>query len=188
MTSEPTDVNKLREMQRQLMDQVPHDMRPEVYQKAVVAKAVVERLLVYLNSLGHKPWRPNPLSEEAQERAMRAFIEASVVLVLDDSTISLWLTDQHIVRPAPRDLISGLGVIEETIEYLSSQTEEKPLAEQLEEYTDILFFYLELGILGDFSWEEVEKEYMRKWKVNIERYERGKRGDYRWDNREKGEL
>lgn len=188
MTSEPTGVNKLREMQRQLMDQVPHEMRPEVYSRAVVAKVVIERLLLYLNSLGHKPWRPNPLSEEAQAQALARFTEAAIVLGTDDGTVVMWLSEQNIEGPIPRDLISGLGVIEETIEYFNSQIEPSPRAEQLEEYTDILFFFLELGILGGFPWEEVAKEYVRKWHVNIERYERGKRGDYSWDNKDKEKL
>ncbi len=110
--------------QRQLMEEVPHDVTPLTARRMVAGLGVIEEVLEYLNSTGHKPWRPNPLSRE----------------------------------------------------------------DQLEEITDILFFYLELVILGGFSWQEIEEEYVRKHKVNLERYRRAKEGDYGWNHRRKGEL
>ncbi len=109
--------------QRQLMEEVPHDVTPLTARRMVAGLGVIEEVLEYLNSTGHKPWRPNPLSRE----------------------------------------------------------------DQLEEITDILFFYLELVILGGFSWQEIEEEYVRKHAVNLERYRRAKEGDYGWNHRGKEE-
>ena len=117
-------LNRLLEMQKQLMEKVPHGVTPSTARRMVAGLGVIEETLEYLNSTGHKPWRPNPLP-----------------------------------RPA-----------------------------QLEEITDILFFYLELIILGGFTWQEIEEEYVRKHAENLERYRRAKEGDFGWNHREKGEL
>jgi hypothetical protein len=100
----------------------------------------------------------------------------------------------HVIKDNQQgSVVAGFGIIEETLEYLNSigfkSWRPNPLtrAEQLEEITDILFFYLELMILGEFSWEEIEQEYHRKWNVNMERYRRAKAGDYQWDERGKKE-
>ncbi|GAI45205.1 unnamed protein product, partial [marine sediment metagenome] len=85
-----------------------------------------------------------------------------------------------------RRLIASFGVIEETLEYLDCADKDRPHA--LEEITDILFFYLELVLLGGFTWQEIEEEYVRKHAVNLERYKRAKEGDYGWNKRGKGEL
>ncbi len=114
----------LIEMQQQLMEKVPHEVSDLTARRMVSGLGIIEETLEYLNSTGHKPWRPNPLP-----------------------------------RPA-----------------------------QLEEITDILFFYLELIILGGFSWQEIEEEYVRKHAENLERYRRAEKGDYGWNHRDKGEL
>ncbi len=115
-------LERLLEMQQDLMDKVPHKVSDLTARRMVTGLGIIEETLEYLNSTGHKPWRPNPLP-----------------------------------RPA-----------------------------QLEEITDILFFYLELIILGEFSWQEIEEEYVRKHAENLERYRRAKEGDYGWDKRAEG--
>jgi len=117
-------INKLLEMQKQLMEKVPHDVTPLTSRRMVSGLGIIEETLEYLNSTGHKPWRPNPLPRKAQ----------------------------------------------------------------LEEITDILFFYLEMVILSTFDWAEIEEEYVRKHAVNLERYRKAKEGDYSWDERAQGGL
>ena len=93
------------------------------------------------------------------------------------------------------NLTAGLGVMEETLEYLNAigrkpwRPQPLPREAQLEELTDILFYYLELILLSGFTWEEVSQEYERKHAINLKRYEDGAKGDYSWDDRAaKGEL
>jgi len=86
-------------------------------------------------------------------------------------------------------ITTGVGIIEETLEYLNSIGRKPwrpialPLESQKEELVDILFYYLELILLSGFSWEEVVEEYKRKHAINLERYRKGKDGDYSWDDR-----
>lgn len=114
-----TGIHELLEMQRDLMAKVPHDVRADVERSRTAGLGVIEEVLEYLNALGHKPWRPDPL----------------------------------------------------------------PLADQLEELVDILFFYLELIILSEFPWERIVAEYRRKHAVNLKRYEDARKGDRSWDDR-----
>ena len=112
-------IGKLLGMQKQLMEKVPHKVSDLTARRMVSGLGIIEETLEYLNSTGHKPWRPNPLGRK----------------------------------------------------------------DQLEEITDILFFYLELVILGGFSWAEIEEEYIRKHAENLERYRKANEGDYGWDKR-----
>lgn len=89
----------------------------------------------------------------------------------------------------------GLGVIEETLEYLNSigrkpwRPNPLPPEKQKEELADMLHFYLELIIRSPFDWEDIVIEYKRKHAINLKRYEKAKAGDYSWDERgEKREL
>lgn len=118
-------MERIIEKQKELMSHIPHGHIIKSGHQALVVAAcgVIEEVMEYLNSIGFKSWRPNPL----------------------------------------------------------------PKGEQLEELTDIVFFVAELIILSGFSWAEVEEEYVRKWKVNLERYRRAKEGDFRWDLRGKKE-
>jgi len=116
-------VDKLLNMQKELMEKVPHGVTEEATRRMVAGLGVIEETLEYLNSTGHKPWRPIPLPRE----------------------------------------------------------------DQLEEVTDILFFFLELVILGGFTWQEIEQEYRRKHAINLERYRRAREGDYKWNHRGKKE-
>ena len=113
------DINKLIDKQALLMKLAPHDVSVLNVERLVAGKGLTEEVHEYLNAVGVKPWRPNPLSEK----------------------------------------------------------------DQLEELTDILFFYLELIVLSGFSFAQIEKEYYRKWDINIERYRKGEKGDYSWDTR-----
>ena len=119
------EMDKMLEMQFELMTKVPHNLPPEKVVQLVTGKGIIEETLEYLNSIGSKPWRPNPLSREAQ----------------------------------------------------------------LEEITDILFFYLELIHQSGFSWDDIVIEYARKHAINLKRYSDGAKGDYSWDDKgEKEEL
>jgi phosphoribosyl-ATP pyrophosphohydrolase len=119
------NMNELLQMQKELMDHVPHGhvIKPDHQGLVVAACGIIEETIEFLNSIGFKSWRPNPLPRE----------------------------------------------------------------DQLEEATDILFFYLELLILGGFSWQDIMKEYKRKWRVNMDRYESAKQNNYDWDLRGKKE-
>lgn len=112
-------MEQLLEMQKQLMEKVPHDISQITARRMVAGLGIIEETLEYLNSTGHKPWRPNPLSEE----------------------------------------------------------------EQLEEITDILFFYLEEVAMSGFPWERIEAMYHKKHAINLERYRKGLEGDFSWDKR-----
>jgi len=102
---------------------------------------------------------------------------------------------KHLVKPDHQgSVVSALGIIEETMEYLNSigfkswRPNPLPRQNQLEKLTDILFFYLELVIMSEFSWPEVVQEYHRKWEVNMDRYKRAREGDFSWDKRIEGGL
>lgn len=110
--------------QKKLMEQVPHGVSELTARRMVAGLGIIEETIEYLNSTGHKPWRPVPLSE----------------------------------------------------------------GDQLEEITDILFFYMELVVMSSFTWGQIEAEYDRKFAVNLERYEKALKGDYTWDKRAEGGL
>jgi len=116
-------MEQLLEKQKQLMEQVPHGVSELTARRMVAGLGLIEETIEYLNSTGHKPWRPAPLSEE----------------------------------------------------------------EQLEEITDQLFFYLEEVILSGFSWNQIQDMYYKKHAINLDRYERAKRGDTSWDKRSEKE-
>ena len=88
----------------------------------------------------------------------------------------------------------GLGVIEETLEYLNAigrkpwRPHPLPEEKQLEELVDILHFFIELIIRSGFSWEHLIQGYKVKQAENLERYRRASVGDFSWDQRGKGEL
>ena len=122
---ETRKVDELLSLQKVLMEKVPHSLSPKVVRQITAGLGIIEETLEYLNAIGRKPWRPEPLASPFQ----------------------------------------------------------------LEEITDILFYYLELILQSGFTWEQIVEEYRRKHKINLERYERGAKGDYSWDTRAtKGEL
>ena len=98
-------------------------------------------------------------------------------------------------KPMAHQITCGLGIIEETLEYLNSigrkpwRPTPLPPEKQLEELVDILHFYLELILISPFDWNDIVIEYTRKHAINLKRYADGAKGDYSWDDKgEKGEL
>lgn len=180
-------MEKLTQMQRELMDKVPHSVGARNYTKMTQGVNLISNVLLYLNSCGHKPWRPKPLGKNKQLEKLAdintSYSTLKVIHELEDSAFKGQPPELF-----SRMVVSGLGIIEETVEYLVSVQAKKPRPEQLEEITDVLFFYLEQVILGGFSWQEIEEEYIRKHAVNLDRYKRAKEGDYSWNHRDKGEL
>lgn len=182
-----TGMNKLIGMQEQLMEEVPHDVSAGAFVKMGAGIKIIDTLLRYLNSTGHKPWRPIPLTPVIQQGLLAAMTDKVDVLGYIHSTNAGADKDFSNLSHYSRQLISSYGIIEETLEYLDSLVGHTR-AERLEELTDILFFYLEQVILSEFDWAEVEEEYVRKHAVNLKRYEDAKKGDYSWDKREEGGL
>ena len=176
------DFDNLIKKQKELMDKVPHDLRPEVYTQVMTVKAIMERSLLYLASLGHKPWRPNPLPNKEQSLRLESLVALVNALVSIQAAPYNPPYEGNDYDVWTRKLISGFGVIEETLEYLDAvQSNDEP--HKLEELTDSLFFFLEEVILSGFTSEQVEAEYHRKHAVNLERYRRAKEDDYGWDDR-----
>ena len=123
--TEVDDIDKLLEMQKDLMKHVPYRISDKIVFQMTAGLGIIEETLEYLNAIGRKPWRPHPQTQE----------------------------------------------------------------QQLEEITDILFYYLELILLSGFTWEDIVIEYKRKHKINLKRYEDGAKGDFSWDDKgTKGEL
>jgi phosphoribosyl-ATP pyrophosphohydrolase len=195
-------INEMIGMQKDLMDKVPHELKADAFIRMVASVKVVDALLRYLNSTGHKPWRPIPLSDELQANLIAELKDriglldllhtAGVSSVIDTQVPKVTLTmamSEHDIKHYQRQLTSAFGIIEETIEYLDTLLLGKPdRASRLEELVDILFFWLEELILSGFTWEQVVAEYDRKWKVNMERYSRAEVGDYSWDKRSESKL
>lgn len=176
-------MERLVEKQKQLMEYVPHDVRPDALVKMVGGIKVLDTLLRFLNSTGHKPWRPIPLSPGTQQvllAELKGSVNALAYIQRTNLGADKDLSDQEHYS---RQVVSTFGVVEEAIEYVNSLTK-GGRAEQMEELTDMLFFWLEQLILSGFTWDEVVAEYFRKWDKNMERYRRAKEGDYKWDDRD----
>ena len=174
--------------QAELMLKVPHTVRPDSFVKMEQSVTILDVLLRYLSSTGHKPWRPDPLSPIVQQGLLKELNSQVTALQFLHRTNAGANKDLSSNDHYSRQLISAFGVIEETIEYVNSLSEDDTREHRLEELVDVLFFYMEQILLGEFTWEEIEKEYRRKWEVNIERYRRAEQGDYGWDKRGKGVL
>lgn len=177
------NIPELLSMQKQLMESVPHDVRPDIWPKLTAARGIIEMLLLYLAACGHKPWRPNPLEKAERDWRFFQFQDAVNRLAIIHQNNPEWETDEALSRK----VISAFGIIEESLEYINAVSQDdRP--NQLEELTDILFFYLEQIAMSGFTLAEIEAEYKRKWVVNMKRYEDAEKGDFTWDQREKGEL
>ena len=181
-------IEDLIHKQEELMLKVPHTVRPDALVKMIAGARVIDTLLRFLNSTGHKPWRPIPLSPIVQEGLLKDLKEKVGTLAYIHRTTTGADKDFSNLDHYARQLISGYGIIEETLEYVNSLSDGSGRAHQLEEFTDILFFYLEQMILGGFSWAEIEEEYVRKHAVNLKRYEDSAKGDWSWDKRQEGRL
>lgn len=173
--------------QRELMEKVPHTVRPDALMKMCVGAKVIDALLRFLNSTGHKPWRPVPLPPMVQQGLLKELKDKVNLLAYVHRTTMGADKDFGGSELYSRQIVSVFGVIEEAIEYLNSLTDGSDRAHRLEECTDVQFFFMELMLLDGFTWDDVESEYQRKWKVNMKRYEDGAKGDYSWDDRGKKE-
>lgn len=180
-------IERLLGMQKKLMEEVPHNVSPSALTKMSIGMQIIDTLLRYLNSTGHKPWRPVPLSPIVQQGLLKELKDKVGLLSFAHSSNVGADEDLGDVEHHSRQVISYFGIVEEATEYMNSMKDSTE-AEQLEELTDILFFYLELMALGGRSWAEIEEEYIRKWNVNMDRYKRAKGGDYSWDKRGEGGL
>jgi len=91
-----------------------------------------------------------------------------------------------------RLLMAVRGLIEESLEYSNAcgvkpwRPNPLPEKDRLEELTDIWFYLMEIMAMSGFSFDQIYQEYKRKWDVNMERYNKGKKNDYSWDDRTKG--
>lgn len=190
-------MNELIDLQHELMSKVPHDLKPEVVPKMWVGVKIIDTLLRYLGSTGHKPWRPNPLPIGKQNELMEELEKSVAILgflqsidsgsVMDAHNIVAEMTDGSELRQ--RQLVSALGVIEESVEHLNAlANKENDPDNVLEELVDVLFFWLEQLIMSGYSWEMVENQYYKKWHTNMERYRRAQNNDYDWDKRSEGKL
>ena len=177
------DMGLVRIKQQELMDRVPHDLNPYQEKNMVHAMSFLSKFYEYLNSTGHKPWRPKPLPLH-QRVAMRDGADSAyTVFKLDSLSPTTALTAEQ-----QRIMVSCHGMIEESIEFFETFMDpNKTEADKVEEYTDILFFFTEAGITAGITPEQLMAEYSRKWDVNIGRYEALEKGDTSWDKRgEKG--
>lgn len=193
------NMNALLSKQKELMAAVPHPLRIDSFERMKTAKELIEAVLLYLNSTGHKPWRPNPLPLDTQSANLAAI--SSKLYDLENMEMRTMtppkLTTDDINS---RMLVSTFGGIEECIEFFNSRETLNKLDElnyeqrnierfhSIEEITDELFFFLEKMALSGISWREIEKEYYRKWDVNMKRYADAKIGDFKWDKRHEGNL
>ena len=164
--------------QLELMEKVPHEIRHDVYPRANIVLDIIRYVIVYYNSLGGKPWRPNPLPEDAQLEKLQDVVYAVGRLITQHNSPA-----SAVPGPESRLLVSTLGMIEESIEHFRATDE----SNRLEEITDILFFYTEALIHDGYTFDQVIAEYNRKWQINMNRYAAAKANDYSWDKRrEKG--
>ena len=180
-------LDELLAKQKLLMEKVPHDVRPDAAVKMAAGVKIIESLMLFLNSTGHKPWRPEPLAAMVQQGRLDNLRSAVSALSYIHST-NLGHNAKIMSKDIARKMISGLGIVEESVEYLNSCQEENNEPHKLEELVDILFFWLEQLAMSGFSVEDVVNEYHRKWAVNIKRYEDAETGDYSWDKRSDGVL
>ena len=176
-------LDNLLTKQKQLMELVPHTVRPDAAVKMRIGLKIIDILMRYLNSIGHKPWRPEPLSPLVQQGLLKELKEMVGMLGFAHSTTAGADNDFSKSELDFRKMISAFGIIEESIEYMNSIFENHDDDHKLEELTDIYFFLLEQTAMSEFTLEQVEAEYYRKWEVNIKRYEDGAKGDWGWDDR-----
>jgi len=119
-----------------------------------------------------------------------------------DNIQELFLMQSQLMEKVPsgipesvqEQVTCGLGIIEETMEYLNSIGRKPwrpirlPREKQLEELVDILHFFLELILRSGFEWEQLVEGYKEKHAENLERYRKGAEGDFSWDHRGRGGL
>jgi len=181
-------LDELLTKQKQLMEAVPHDVRPDAVVKMATGLKIIDVLLRYLNSIGHKPWRPNPLSPIVQQGLLRELGDkVNVLKYVHSTSIGHDLDTGHLDLDIRR-MVSTFGIIEEATEHMNSVLSNDAESHRLEELVDILFFWLEQVAMSGFTMDQVVKEYHRKHSENLERYRKAKEGDWSWDRRCKDSL
>lgn len=195
-------VEDLLAKQKELMDRVPHTLRDDSFAKMIISSELIRCLMLYLASTGHKPWRPNPLSADEQEKAFSnlrfTFMRLTQLknptpvnkdleyFILQDVAETLKSYEQ--LELYKRQLVSSFGIIEEATEYQVSVYQGDCESHRLEELTDQLFFYLEQVLMSGYTWKQIEAEYYRKHAVNLKRYDDAEKGDFKWDKRDADNL
>jgi len=178
------ELDEMFEDQKVLIKNVPHEVRLDAIRQMETGRKIIEALILYLNSIGRKPWRPQPLQYETQY----AFLSQLQNNVTDLRNFHL----QGKKDKEPRDnkqirmLTAAYGSIEETIETLNGFTKD---TNTLEEVTDQFFYWMEQAIIAGFTPEQIIAKYKAKHEINLKRYSSLKSGDTSWDDRnEKAEL
>jgi len=62
----PDRMEELIYLQKIIVEKAPHDIPPEIVAQITAGVGVIEETLEYLNSIGRKPWRPQPLTRNFQ--------------------------------------------------------------------------------------------------------------------------
>jgi phosphoribosyl-ATP pyrophosphohydrolase len=185
------DMNQILDKQKQLEEKAPHKVTSTSYRLMKKSITEIQALLVFINSTGRKPWRPNPLPfKEIAEKERQ-------LLMAQDDLLEFWeesVRDKGTSIYASHEdrkthlMILTLGIIEEALEFYQDASAETPdQAKVLEEITDILFFYMVGMLQTGLTWEDIIKRYHLKWEENMGRYQKLEVGDTSWDKRsEKG--
>jgi phosphoribosyl-ATP pyrophosphohydrolase len=194
------DLDRMLEFQKKLEAFVPHGTTPLGFKAMEYSINEIEALLVYINALGRKPWRPSILPRaDIIKREDELLVAQDTLLDYTQKTIYNHNNTDKVPPNSPSNfvdlnksmkMVAVLGIIEEAIEFYREITKSPSEIEPdkvLEEQTDILFFYLVTMIGASTSWDDIVKRYHQKWEENMKRYEDLQKGDTRWDKRaEKG--
>lgn len=177
--SVPFDINVLRKKQIELIERVPHKLNEAQELSMVNSIQFLSAFFEYLNSTGHKPWRPGPLPDEQRSRMKETMDARYHDFKYHNPHDNPMLTERE-----QRLLVSCHGIIEETIEFFEALIRgDKTRTDVVEEYTDIQFFYLEAGVFASITPDELMAMYLRKHARNLQRYESLEKGDTSWDKR-----
>jgi len=178
------ELNDMFEDQKELMKQVPHEVRLDAVHQMETGCKIIESLLLYLNSIGRKPWRPSQLPYESQY----AFLSQLQNNLTNLRNFHLQDAKDKTLKDTKqiRMLTAAYGSIEETLESLNGFHKN---TNTLEEITDQFFYWMEQAIIAGITPEQIINQYKAKHEINIKRYTSLKSGDTSWDDRnEKQEL
>jgi phosphoribosyl-ATP pyrophosphohydrolase len=184
------DIEMMMTMQQKLMDTVPHKVRLDAYSRELIAISVINELIRFINASGRKPWRPAPLDNQKQnEILLRAQFYMNNLTSFHNA--SFIPSDQYEDSLLVRLTTATVSSIEEDLEFredcsqlLNQHGEAVDKAEQrLEEIADKFFFIMEQMILTDIKPEDVQRKYVEKWQINMNRYAALEKGDTSWDDR-----
>ena len=82
-----------------------------------------------------------------------------------------YLHKDNVERYTSTDIVDHFNQVFRTIINFSDEADS--LEEYFESYEDIALYFLSLGEMLGFSWEEIEQAYITKWNINKERQENG---------------